>query len=87
MDLIAPNLLKKNFKADEPCQKYVGDITYIHTDDGWLYLAAVIDLFSRRVVGWALGERMTKQLVINAMNREIRFIGGADGILDLIIRR
>lgn len=78
---VAPNLLKKNFKADEPCQKYVGDITYIHTDDGWLYLAAVIDLFSRKVVGWALGERMTKQLVINAMNQAINHEKPAEGLI------
>jgi len=53
---VAPNLLKQNFDADAPNQKYVGDITYIHTEEGWLYLATVIDLFSRKVVGWALGD-------------------------------
>lgn len=68
---VAPNLLNKNFKSDEPCRKWVGDITYIATEEGWLYLAAVIDLFSRKVVGWALGARMTKQLVINAMNQAL----------------
>lgn len=69
---VAPNLLKQDFNAVAPCQKYVGDITYIRTDEGWLYLATVIDLFSRRVVGWALGDRMTKQLVIKAMTLAIQ---------------
>ncbi len=53
----------------------------IHTDDGWLYLAAVIDLFSRKAVGWALGERMTKQLVINAMNQAIKHEKPAEGLI------
>jgi len=66
---IAPNLLKQNFQAVIPRQVLVGDITYIPTEEGWLYLATVVDLFSRKVVGWALGERMTKELVIKAMER------------------
>ncbi len=78
---VAPNLLKQDFRADAPCQKYVGDITYIHTDEGWLYLATVIDLFSRKVVGWALEERMTKQLVINAMNQAIKHEKPAEGLI------
>ncbi len=69
---VAPNLLKQDFNAEAPCQKWVGDISYIATEEGWLYLAAVIDLFSRKVVGWALGARMTKQLVIDAMNQALR---------------
>lgn len=68
---VAPNLLKQDFSAQAPCQKWVGDITYIATGEGWLYLATVIDLFSRRVVGWAISDRMTKQLVINAINMAI----------------
>lgn len=69
---VAPNLLMQDFKTNTPCQKWVGDITYIRTDEGWLYLATVIDLFSRKIVGWALGARMTKQLVIDAMKQAIR---------------
>lgn len=64
---IAPNLLQQDFSADEPNQKWVGDITYLRTSEGWLYLATVIDLFSRRVIGWAMSERMTAQLVCDAM--------------------
>jgi len=64
---VAPNLLKQDFTASAPCQKWVGDITYVSTGEGWLYLATVIDLFSRKVIGWAISKRMTKQLVIDAM--------------------
>ncbi len=64
---VAPNLLKQDFTAAAPSQKWVGDITYLWTDEGWLYLATVIDLYSRRVVGWAMSERMTAQLVCDAL--------------------
>ena len=64
---VAPNLLKQDFTATAPCQKWVTDITYLWTDEGWLYLATVIDLYSRRVVGWAMSERMTAQLVCDAL--------------------
>ncbi len=50
---IAPNLLDRNFAADGPNQKWAGDITYIWTREGWLYLAVILDLHSRRVIGWA----------------------------------
>lgn len=64
---VAPNLLNQDFTAAAPNQKYVGDITYLWTDEGWLYLAVVIDLYSRLVVGWAMSERMTAQLVCDAL--------------------
>ena len=64
---ISPNLLKRNFNVDQPNTCYVGDITYIWTDEGWLYLATVIDLFSRKVVGWAMDKRMTSALVNKAL--------------------
>jgi putative transposase len=64
---VAPNLLDQDFTATAPNQKYVGDITYLWTDEGWLYLATVIDLYSRLVVGWAMSERMTAQLVCDAL--------------------
>ncbi len=64
---IANNILQRDFHASAPNQKYVGDITYIWTQEGWLYLAVVIDLFSRRVVGWAMHERMKASLVNNAL--------------------
>ena len=64
---VAPNLLERRFNVAAPDQVWAGDITYIATDEGWLYLAVVIDLFSRQVVGWSLGERMTRQLVMDAL--------------------
>ena len=64
---VAPNLLQQDFSATSPNQKYVGDITYLWTEEGWLYLAVVIDLYSRLVVGWAMSERMTAQLVCDAL--------------------
>jgi len=64
---VAPNLLQKDFTATRPNEKYVSDITYIWTEEGWLYLAVVMDLYSRMVVGWAMSERMTSKLVIDAL--------------------
>lgn len=64
---VAPNLLQQNFESRGPNEKWVSDITYIWTDEGWLYLAVVLDLYSRMVVGWALSERMTSTLVIDAL--------------------
>jgi len=55
---IAPNVLDRNFHAERPNQKWAGDISYIWTREGWLYLAALIDLHSRRVVGWAVSNRV-----------------------------
>ncbi len=63
---VAPNVLGRDFTAERPNAKWVSDITYVPTQEGWLYLAVVLDLFSRRIVGWAMAERMTRQLVINA---------------------
>jgi len=64
---VAPNVLQQDFTATAPNQKWVGDITYLHTSEGWLYLAVVIDLFSRLVVGWAMSERMTATLTCDAL--------------------
>jgi transposase InsO family protein len=64
---IAPNLLNREFAVAEPDRVWAGDITYIATDDGWLFLAVVIDLFSRQVVGWALREDMSREIVIDAL--------------------
>jgi transposase InsO family protein len=63
---VAKNHLKRNFKAKKPNHAWVSDITYLRTEEGWLYLAAFIDLFSRKVVGWSMSERMTADLVVNA---------------------
>lgn len=64
---VAPNLLQQDFTAAVPNQKWSSDITYIKTAQGWLYLAAVIDLYSRAVIGWAMGERINAQLVCDAL--------------------
>jgi transposase InsO family protein len=64
---VAENLLQRDFRATAPNQKWVGDITYLRTTQGWLYLAVLIDLYSRRVVGWSMGERMTANLVCDAL--------------------
>ena len=64
---VAPNLLKRQFNVNTPNQVWVSDITYIQTQEGWLYLATTLDLYSRKIVGWALDERMQKGLVIRAL--------------------
>lgn len=64
---VAPNLLQREFAVSEPDRCYVSDITYIWTREGWLYLAVIIDLFSRRVVGWSLKSRMDRSLIIDAI--------------------
>ena len=68
----APNVLQRDFKADRPDQKWLTDITYIPTQEGWLYLAAVLDLYARRIVGWAMSNRMTSALTIDALHMAIR---------------
>jgi len=67
----AANLLAQNFEATAPNQKWVADITYLPTLTGWVYLAVVIDLFSRRVVGWAMSDRLTTPVVTEAMKLAI----------------
>ncbi len=64
---VAPNLLDREFMVEQPDTVYAGDITYIQTDEGWLYLAVLIDLYSRAIVGWAMSERMPAQLVNDAL--------------------
>ena len=64
---VAPNLLNREFRADAPNEKWVADITYISTREGWLYLAAVLDLYSRRIVGWSMSQRVTADLVEDAL--------------------
>jgi putative transposase len=68
---VAPNLLKQDFSADRPDHKWLADITYIPTQEGWLYLAAILDLFPRRIVGWAMSERMTSDLTLAAVKMAI----------------
>jgi putative transposase len=68
---VAPNLLKRDFTAELPNRKWLADITYIATAEGWLYLASILDLFSRRIVGWSMSERMTSALVENALDMAV----------------
>ncbi|MBA0173700.1 IS3 family transposase [Pectobacterium versatile] len=65
---VSENLLKRDFIASGPNQKWAGDITYLRTDEGWLYLAVVIDLWSRAVIGWSMSSRMTAALACNALH-------------------
>jgi transposase InsO family protein len=78
---IAPNLLNRDFHASAPDTKYVGDITYIHTGEGWLYLATVIDLYSRKVVGWSMDDTMKVSLVNDALNMAIKHRNPPKGLL------
>ncbi len=64
---MAPNLLNRDFKAAEPNRIWVGDITYVWTAEGWLYLAVVLDLFSMKIVDWAMSSRINKDLVIDSI--------------------
>lgn len=68
---VAENLLKQNFVAEKPNTIWVSDITYIGTLEGWLYLAVIIDLYSRQVVGWAMSDRLTSDFVIKALYQAI----------------
>lgn len=65
---VAKNILKRNFEAAAPNRTWVTDITYIWTQEGWLYLAVILDLYSRRVVGWAMSERITRRLALDALS-------------------
>ncbi len=68
---IAPNLLDRDFTAGCPNQKWAGDISYVWTREGWLYLAVILDLYSRRVIGWAVSNRMKRDLTMRALNMAI----------------
>ena len=78
---VAPNALDRQFSADQPNRKWIADFTYVWTAEGWLYVAAVIDLFSRRVVGWSMKAEMTAQLVTDALLMAIWRRGKPDALL------
>ncbi len=78
---VAPNLLDGDFQATAPNQKWAGDISYLWTAEGWLYLAVIIDLFSRRVIGWAVSDRLKRDLPIEALNRAIAFRQPPPGVI------
>ena len=68
---IEPNLLGREFTVDVPNRVWTGDITYVWTREGWLYLAVVLDLFSRRIVGWSMNSRINKELALNALHTAV----------------
>jgi len=69
---VAENHLNRQFTPKRPNQYWVADITYIYTKEGWLYLATIMDLYSRRIIGWSLRERLTKELVILALYMDLK---------------
>lgn len=78
---VAPNLVARNFQAVAPDRVWVADITYIPTREGWLYLAVVLDLFARRVVGWATGLTLERELVLRALGSAIERRRPGPGLL------
>jgi len=76
-----PNHLKQCFIVNKPNDSWVSDITYIRTYEGWLYLAIIIDLYSRKVIGWSTGHRQTTQLIINALKKVKNRLCNNDGII------
>src|SRR4030081_1616704 len=78
---VAPNVLDRTFEAAAPNRKWIADFTYVWTAEGWLYVAAVVDLFSRRVVGWSMNAAMTAQLVTDALVIAIWRRGKPDALL------
>ena len=78
---VAPNLLNRNFSADRPNEKWLTDITYIPTKEGWLYLATVLDVCSRRVVGWAMDKHMDESLVERALQMAATHRQPGQGVL------
>ena len=78
---VAPNLLERDFTASAPNQRWVGDITYLKTPEGWLYLAVIIDLFSRFVVGWSLSTVIDRHMVLKALEMGLKRRGTLDGAM------
>jgi putative transposase len=78
---VAPNVLERSFNAPAPNRRWIADFTYIWTAEGWLYVAAVIDLFSRRVVGWSMSATMTAELVTDALVMAIWRRGKPDALI------
>lgn len=70
-DPIAEDLIQQHFSAEAQDQRWVTDITYVHTDEGWLFVSAIMDLFSRRIVGWAMGPTMHRSLVLKALDMAV----------------
>jgi putative transposase len=78
---VAPNLLDQDFSAERPNEKWGADISYIWTGEGWLYLAVVLDLFARRVVGWAVSDRLHKELALDALRKALAIRRPSGGLI------
>lgn len=78
---VAENIIARNFAVDKPNEKMVSDITYLWTDEGWLYIAGIMDLCGQKIIGLSMGERMTKDLVINALNDAYNRSGRPSGTI------
>jgi putative transposase len=78
---VAPNRLNRQFRAETPKAKWTADITYVWTQEGWLYLAVVVDLFSRRIVGWAMGDTLERSLVLSALAMALKSRTPSAGLL------
>ena len=78
---VAPNLMRRDFTAEGPNLKWAVDITYIWTAEGWLYLAVVLDLYSRRIVGWAMSDRMTGDLTLAALRMALKRRQPGEGLM------
>src|SRR3954449_3087817 len=79
--LDCPNLLERNFTATAPNRIWLADITYIETDQGWLYLAAVMDLYSRKIVGWAMRDHLRTELPLAALEMAMQARKPAPGLM------
>jgi transposase InsO family protein len=80
-DPIAPNVLERQFQVDLPDVAWVTDVTYVFTREGWLYLAAILDLFSRRVIGWAVSEHNDRPLALEALNKAVALRNPDPGVI------
>lgn len=78
---LAPNLLARDFTADAPNQKWLADITYVPTAEGWLYLALILDLFSRKFVGWAMSATMPQELTLAALAMALGWLQPGAGLM------
>ena len=78
---VAPNVLERDFEATAPNQKWLADLTYVPTDEGWLYLALVLDLFSRKLVGWAMSATMPQELTLAALAVALGWRDPAPGLV------
>jgi transposase InsO family protein len=77
----AANLLDRQFQAERPNQKWVSDVTFIPTREGWLFLSTILDLYSRSIIGWAMSERNTTELILSALEMAVSRRGDVTGVL------